>query len=95
MGCKDSLVALVINGLTKNDVFTYEQDLDDEDHEWSLSLASGCFLEHMTLVMKDAIIEPVLQFIQPKISSSNPVNKFIGMVALGAIIEGPDTNSFG
>lgn len=45
--------------------------------------------------MKDAIIIPVLEFVQPKISSNNPVDKYIGMMALGAIIEGPDIAPFG
>jgi importin subunit beta-1 len=90
MGCSESLVSLAITGLTKNDVVAFEQDLDDDDREWTLSLAAGCFLQHMALVMKDAIIGPVLDFVQPKISSNNPVDKYIGMMAFGAIIDGPD-----
>jgi importin subunit beta-1 len=95
MTCSESLVSLSISGLSKNDVTSFEQDLDDDDREWTLSLAAGCFLQHMALVMKDAVINPVLEFVQPKMSSNNPVDKYIGMMAFGAIIDGPDPTAFG
>jgi importin subunit beta-1 len=70
-------------------------DLNDDEVDWSISMASACCLEHMARVLRDAIIEPVLQFIQPKIGSNVVWDRYIGMIAFGAIIEGPNQENFG
>lgn len=69
--------------------------MEDDDGEWTVSLASACAIEHMARVMKDAIVEPVLNFVKEKLDTGNHVDRFVGMIAFGAIIEGPEVENFG
>lgn len=89
--CSSSLIAILLAGLQKINEDEEDKFLKDENdsQEWTVCLAATCALENMALVMKDEILSPVLHFIQPKLASNLWVDKYVGILAFGAILEGP------
>lgn len=62
----------------------------DEDQEWGTSVAAGCCLSLISRVVEDKIVEPITNFVAANIDSEMWwKNKYVGLVALGAILEGP------
>lgn len=62
----------------------------DEDQEWGTSVAAGCCLSLCSLVLKDKIVEPIIDFVAENIKENRQWEKrYCGIVALGAILEGP------
>lgn len=59
--------------------------------ETSMSLAAGNTLESISLIVRNDVVTPVLNFMQPKLSSNNWGDRYIGMIAFGSIIDGPDS----
>ena len=67
-----------------------EIDEDDDTDTWNTSTAAGCCLHLMAQNVGDQIIENVIQFVESKIgSSAGWKDKYFGLIALGAILEGP------
>ncbi len=82
---RESLIQLVLWCISCSQI-----DEDDESDHWNRSTASGCCLSLMAQILGDDIIQPVIEFAEGKIS--NPTewrDKYLGLLALGAILEGP------
>ena len=60
------------------------------DDEKNLYQASANALAHLTIILKENILEPVINFAFPKLQSENWVERLIGNLALQAVIEGPN-----
>jgi importin subunit beta-1 len=62
----------------------------DEDQEWGTSVAAGCCLDLVTKCVGDGVVEPITAFVAEKIKDGQSwESKYCGIVALGAILEGP------
>lgn len=58
--------------------------------ENNLYLTAAYALENISRVIGNNVLEPIFNFIQPKIASPNWGDRYIGMVAFGSIIDGPN-----
>jgi importin subunit beta-1 len=58
--------------------------------ENSLTLSAGYTLENIARVVGNPILDHVFNFIQTKISSEKWGDRYIGMIAFGSIIDGPN-----
>lgn len=91
-GCRDyirkasgPLIEMVLKCIAESEVYE-----DDESDSWNKSTASGCCLSLMAQILGDDIIEPVTVFAGQKITNSTEwKDKYLGLLALGAILEGP------
>lgn len=73
-----------------------DSDLEEEDDSdtWNTSTAAGCCLHLMAQNVGDLIIQDVISFVENKISQgSSWKDKYFGLLALGAILEGPSKQS--
>lgn len=60
--------------------------------ENSLSFAAGYTLEGISRVVGDAVLGPIFEYIHPKMASANWGDRYIGMIAFGSIIDGPQSS---
>lgn len=65
-----------------------KDDIDDD--EWSASMAAGACLQLFSQDVKDAIVQPTLQFISTHIQSPEWANREAAVMAFGSILDGPD-----
>lgn len=66
---------------------------EDNEQEWGTSVAAGCCLNLISKVVGDDVIEPVTNFAAKNIEEGMQwEQKYCGLLALGAILEGPDQN---
>lgn len=47
----------------------------------------------MSRVIKDAVLQPIFEFIHPILGSPKWTDRYIAMIALGSIMEGPNPES--
>jgi importin subunit beta-1 len=68
---------------------------EDEDSDtWNRSTAAGCCLHLLANNVGDQIIQNVISFVETKISpNASWKDKYFGLLALGAILEGPSRDS--
>ena len=50
-------------------------------------------MENVARTIKDDVLGPVFAFITPKLESANWGDRYIGMIAFAAVIEGPSQES--
>ena len=63
----------------------------DEEQEWGTSTAAGCCLSLVSQVVKDKVVAPITNFVAENIRiTDNWEKRYCGIVALGAILEGPN-----
>ena len=80
---------IIMTGLSKFDQESQDENLD-EMPENNLSLSAGYTLESIARTIGNSVLETIFNFIQPKISSTNWGDRYIGMIAFGSIIDGPN-----
>ena len=80
--CKDLLDPLLW-------LLTQKEDEEDED-EWSIAMASATCLASLANVVKDAIVGPVVGFIENRIRSDNWRDRDGAVMAFGSILDGPN-----
>ena len=68
-----------------------EENFEDE---WGLSLSCACCISHLSLIVKDAIIEPVVTFAATQFKKEDWKSKYSALLALGSIAEGPSPDKF-
>jgi len=90
-----SLLSIFFQGILKNK----DEEVDDlkdagGNQEWTVALAAGCAIEHMARLVQDDILTPVLSFVQERLQSPDWVERYLGSIALGAIVEGPNPQSY-
>jgi hypothetical protein len=57
-----------------------------DEQEWTVSLAAGCALENVALVIKDGVLSPIYNFIHQKMFTSNWADRYISLLAFGSVI---------
>ena len=81
----DQLLELMLTLLNSCDIYE-----DDDTDLWNTSTAAGCCLHLMAQNVGDQIIKIVIDFVENKIGGSAEwKDKYFGLIALGAILEGP------
>ena len=90
-GCYESIIQIIFQGFGKFEMSTQDEALD-EMPENNISISAGLTLESISRVAGNLVLQPVLDFIHPKLSSANWGDRYIGMIAFGSIIDGPDPN---
>lgn len=73
-----------------------DSDIEEEDDSdtWNRSTAAGCCLHLMAQNVGDEIIQDVISFVESKIGEgASWKDKYFGLLALGAILEGPSKQS--
>ncbi|KAI9104858.1 karyopherin Kap95 [Phlyctochytrium arcticum] len=70
-------------------LMTKKEEEDDED-EWNVSMAAATCLSLLANASRDTIVEPVLQFVQTHIQSSDWRYKDASIMAFGSIMDGPN-----
>ena len=58
--------------------------------ENSLTLAAGYTLENITRVVRSQIIPNMMSFIKLRVGSNGWGDRYVGLIAFGSIIDGPD-----
>ena len=83
------LLKLMLNLLNDSSI-----EEDDDSDTWNKSTAAGCWLHLMAQDVGDEIILDVLEFVSGKIQQDHSWrDKYFGLLALGAILEGPSKDS--
>ncbi len=67
-----------------------KQDEDADDDEWNISMAAGACIGLLAGVVSDAIVQPVIPFIESGIRSEDWHHREAAVMAFGAILDGPD-----
>jgi importin subunit beta-1 len=75
--------------ITEDEIF---EQLDDNS-EMNCSISSGLTLESVSKVIGDAVLTTMLDYIQPKIGSTRWIDRYTGMLAFGAILDGPNPDT--
>jgi importin subunit beta-1 len=81
---------IILTGLQKFDQSTEDEQLD-EMAENNLTFSSGYTLENIARVCGNDVMQPVFNFITPKFASPNWGDRYVGMIAFGSIIDGPNS----
>jgi len=89
MGCAQSLLDILITGLSKFDSKTESEDVD-ELPELNIAMTAGYTLENVSRVIKNEVINPIFGFVIPKMTSSVWGDRYISMIAFASIVEGPN-----
>lgn len=55
------------------------------------SMSAGYTLENVARTIGNDVLSPIFDYIQPKITSANWGDRYIGMIAFGSIIDGPNS----
>jgi len=67
-----------------------KQDEDADDDEWNISMAAGACIGLLAGVVSDAIVQPVIPFIEANIRAEDWHQREAAVMAFGAILDGPD-----
>jgi len=82
---KDHLIPLLLGRMQH---ITMEDDEDEE--EWGVNMSAGCCLQKISVILKNDVMLPVVEFVKNNIMSQDWKLKYASLMALGAISEGPD-----
>ncbi|KAF6749546.1 karyopherin Kap95 [Ephemerocybe angulata] len=69
-----------------------KQEEDAEEDEWNVSMAGATALSLLAGAVQDAIVAPVIPFIEGNIKAEDWHNREAAVMAFGSILEGPDPN---
>ena len=67
-----------------------QQSEDDDEDEWTKSMAAGACLELMARNVGDAIVQPVVPFVEAGITQPEWQRREAAVMAFGSILDGPD-----
>jgi importin subunit beta-1 len=67
-----------------------KQEEDYDEDEWTVSMASATCLSLLAQCVGNAVIQPVVPFIETNIQSENWRNREAAVMAFGSILDGPD-----
>ncbi len=63
---------------------------DEDDEEWGVNMSAGCCLQKISVILKNEVMVPVVEFVKNNIMQEDWKLKYASLMALGAISEGPD-----
>ena len=66
------------------------EDDDFDDEEWGVNLSAGCCLQKVSHILKNDIMQPVVEFVKENIMAADWRLRYASLMALGAVSEGPD-----
>lgn len=89
VSCTDVVMQIITTALNKFDQNTQDQNLDDMP-ENNISISAGYTLESVARTIGNGVLQPIFNFIQDKLGSQNWGDRYIGMIAFGSIIDGPN-----
>ena len=69
-------------------------DEDDAEEDWGVNLASGCCLVKVSLLLGNAVLAPIVAFVQANIQNESWKARYSALMALGAVSDGPDKQEF-
>ncbi|KAI8593942.1 armadillo-type protein [Geranomyces variabilis] len=75
-------------------LMTRKEEDDDED-EWNISMAASTCLSLLATCSGNAVVQPILTFVQQHITSDDWRYKEASVMAFGSIMEGPDREVLG
>ena len=87
---KDFLITLLLECISNVQI----DDEDDAEEEWGVNLASGCCLVKLSLLLKNDVLPPVVQFVSVNIVHTEWQKRYAALMALGAVSDGPDKPNF-
>ena len=87
---KDFLIQLLLEGISNVQI----DDEDDAEEEWGVNLSCGCCLVKLSLLLKNEVLGPVVQFVSANITHSDWKNRYAALMALGAVADGPEKQKF-
>lgn len=61
--------------------------------ENTCTVSAGYTLESISRAIGDDVLIPIYEFIQPKLGSDKWIERYIGMIGFGSIIDGPNPAS--
>lgn len=67
-----------------------QQSEDDDEDDWTRSMAAGACLELLARNVGDAIVQPVVPFVEAGITKSDWQHREAAVMAFGSILDGPD-----
>ncbi len=62
----------------------------EEQPEMNCIISSGVTLDNISKILGNEVVNPILEFIQPKLCSDNWIERYIGMITFGSILDGPN-----
>ena len=70
-----------------------DADLEDtgDDARWTVSRAAAQLLQEVAGLVGDAAWRPTVEFMGPKLNSDRWQDQYVGMTALGSVLEGPSS----
>lgn len=68
-----------------------EEALDEM--EWTVSRASGSLLIEVAAILGDQILSETIQFASQKLQGQSWQDHYVGMLALGSIMDGPSAQA--
>jgi importin subunit beta-1 len=86
------LINILLQAFSKFDSSEFDQNLE-EIPEGHCSMTAGYTLESVAKTIGDEVLNPIFNFIQPKLTSLNWGDRYIAMIAFGSIIDGPSTEA--
>ena len=66
------------------------QEEDAEEDEWTLSMAAGTCLDHLSQAVTDGIVSAVIPFIEANIKAQDWHHREAAVMTFGSILDGPD-----
>ena len=88
---KDFLLQLLLECISNVQI----EDEDDAEEEWGVNLASGCCLVKVSLLLKNYVLQPVVDFVGRNITDQQDWKKrYAALIALGAVADGPEKQAF-
>ena len=68
-----------------------ESSLEDtgDDASWTVSRAAAALLQEVAGLVGDAVWSPTTDYMGPKLNSGRWQDQYVGMMALGSVLEGP------
>ncbi len=75
----------------EDDQTEVEEALDEM--EWSVSRASGSLLIEVAAILGDKILQETIQYASEKLNGQSWQDNYVGMLALGSIMEGPSADA--
>mmetsp|Transcript_41566 Transcript_41566/g.54730 ORF Transcript_41566/g.54730 Transcript_41566/m.54730 type:complete len:182 (+) Transcript_41566:773-1318(+) len=90
MQIKDLLLQLLLECISNVQI----EDEDDAEEEWGVNLASGCCLVKISLLLKNYVLTPVVEFVKQNIMDQDWKKRYAALIALGAVADGPEKQAF-
>jgi hypothetical protein len=63
--CNTDLISLLIDGIQRVNF----EDEDDDSDEWGVASSSGCCLGYVSQVIGNPVMQPIINFVSPNITS--------------------------